>query len=108
DELGLQPNAALWFFDPEANEWYLLFAAPEVTTKGPREVYAKIREVIEQLGEKASAAPFSVVSLLDPNDELVRLLQGAVRTGPGINRVRFSKNVINGHFIDDALIYRIA
>jgi hypothetical protein len=108
DELGLQPDAALWFFMPEVNEWRLLFSSPEVATKGPREVYGRIQLALEQLGEKASAAPFSAIGLLDPNDDLVKLLRVAARTGPGIRRIRFAKNVINGRFIDDALLYRVA
>jgi hypothetical protein len=60
------------------------------------------------LGDKASAAPLSVIRLLDPNAELVKLLKTAIRTGAGVESIRFSKNVISGHFIDDALIYRVA
>jgi hypothetical protein len=45
---------------------------------------------------------------MDADADLVRLLRVAARTAPGVNRIRFSKNVINGHFIDDALIYRVA
>ena len=48
------------------------------------------------------------IGLLDQNAELVKLLRIAIHTGPGIGRIRFSKNVINGHFIEDALIYRVA
>jgi hypothetical protein len=49
-----------------------------------------------------------MIGVLDAEADLVRLLKAAVGTGPGISRIRFSKNVINGHFIDDALIYRAA
>lgn len=108
DEMGLPVTAAFWLFVPEVNEWRLLFASPEVSTKGPRDVYEKIRQAIEQLGAMATAVPLSVIGLLDAEADLVRLLKLAIRTEPGINRIRFSKNVINGHFIDDALIYRAA
>ena len=109
DESGLPVTAALWLFVSDLNEWRLLFASPEVGTKGRRDVYEKIQHAIGQLGDTASAVPLSVVGLLDPDADLVRLLKVAVRTtGPGLSRIRFSKNVINGHFIDDALIYRAA
>jgi hypothetical protein len=108
DESGLAVTVALWLFDPELNEWRLVFASPDVGTKGPRDVYERIRQAIDQLGEKASPVPLSVVELLDANADLVRLLRVAVRTGSGVKPIRFSKNVINGHFIDDALIYRAA
>ncbi len=45
---------------------------------------------------------------MDADADLVRLLRVALKTGGGLSRIRFSKNVINGHFIDDALIYRVA
>jgi hypothetical protein len=106
DESGLPITTALWLFVPDLNEWRLLFASPEVATKGPRDVYEKIRKVVSQLGEKASAVPLSIIGVMDADADLVRLLKVAIQTGPGINRIRFSKNVINGHFIDDALIYR--
>ena len=107
DEIGLPTSAALWLFDAEVNEWRLLFASSEVSTQGPRQVYGQIRLALQQLGEKAAAAPLSVIGLLDEHTELVRLLKSAMATGPGITRIRFSKNVINGHFIEDALIYRV-
>ena len=108
DEVGLLTNAALWLFVPEINEWRLLFASPEVSVQGSRKVYEQIRLALVQLGDKASAAPLSVIGLLDQNADLVKVLKTAIRTGSGIGRVRFSKNVINGHFIEDALIYRVA
>jgi len=108
DEMGVATTAALWLFEPEVNEWRLVFASPEVTTRGPREVYEKIRQAIDQLKEKAAAAPLSAVALMDADADLVRLLRVALKTGGGLSRIRFSKNVINGHFIDDALIYRVA
>jgi hypothetical protein len=107
-ECGLKACAARQFREPEINEWRLLFASPEVSAQGPRKVYERIRLALEELGDKASAAPFSVIRLLDPNAELVKLLKTAIRTGGGVGPIRFSKNAINGHFIDDALIYPVA
>lgn len=109
DESGLPVTAALWLFVPDLNEWRLLFASPEVGTKGPRDVYEKIQKAIGQLGAAAATVPLSVVGLLDVDDDLVRLLKVAIPvTGPGLSRIRFSKNVINGRFINDALVYRAA
>ena len=108
DEMGLPIAAAMWFFMAENNEWRLLFASSEVSTAGPRSVYEKIQEARQALAEQVGAAPFSAIGLLDSNDQLVQLLRVALQTGGGgVSRIRFSKNVINGHFIEDALIYRI-
>ena len=108
DEVGLPVAAAFWFLVPDLNEWRLLIASQEVSSSGPRTVYEKIRRTVEELGDRSAAVPLSIISVLDADADLVRLLKLAVRTGPGIARIRFSKNVINGHFIDDALIYRVA
>ena len=107
DEMGVATTAALWSFEPELNEWRLVFASSEVATRGPREIYEKIRLAIGQLDGKATAVPLSSVVLMDSNADLIRLLRVALKTGGETGPIRFSRNVINGHFIDDALIYRI-
>jgi len=107
DEIGLPLTAALWTFDPEKNDWRLLFASPEVTTQGPIAVYTKIQQALADLKDRAATGIFSVIRLKDGEDELVKLLRCGVRTGPGLRRMRFSKSAINGHYIEDALIYRV-
>ena len=108
DEMGLPVAAAMWLFTAEINEWRLLFASPELPTGGPQAVYRKIAEARQALADKAAAAPMSVIGLLDPNDQLVQLLRTALKTSGAVSRIRFSKNSIKGHFIEDALIYRLA
>jgi hypothetical protein len=108
DEMGIPLAAALWLFSPEINEWRLVFATPEVSTAGPRTVYGKIDQARQALGELDAAIPMFGVDLLDPNNELIRALRSTVQTGSGVSRLRFSKNVANGRYIEDALIYRVA
>lgn len=107
EKRGLRVAAAFWLFVPELNEWRIFFASPDVDSRGPRSVYEIVQQVLDQLETKAAAIPLSVVFLLGADADLVRLLKVAVRTGPSVNRIRFSKNVINGQFIEDALIYRV-
>lgn len=106
DELGLPISVAMWFFMPDSNEWRLLFASPDLPMDGPRVVYEKIEQARKALGTQAERLPLSAIGLLDTHHQLVGLLRMALKTGPGVSRVRFSKNAIDGHFIDDALIYR--
>jgi len=108
ERLGLSVSTAFWFYVPELNEWRLLFATSEATNEGPLSVYGKIRSALGRLGTMAREVPLSVVRVLEPEEELVRVLNEALSTGPGIHRIRFSKNVLDGHFIDDALVYRAA
>ncbi len=108
DELGLPIVVAMWFFQSEINEWRLMFASPDLSDKGPQTVCRKIQEARKALGAQAERLPFSMIGLMDTHNEMIQELRIALRTGPGVSRVRFSKNVMNGHFIDDALIYRSA
>ena len=109
DDLRVPTTAALWLFDPEVNDdWRLLFASPDVGEKGPLAVYRQIQLALEQVGDKAAAIPFVAIGLLDADAELVRRLRTAVRTGDDISRIRFRKRIADGHYIEDALIYRVA
>lgn len=108
EETGLPLSAALWNFDPEANKWRMVFASPDVATRGPLAVYTKIQQAVIDLKEKASAAPFSAIRLLDGDAELVKVLRQGVQTGPGLSRIRLSRSAIRGRYIDDALIYHVA
>lgn len=107
DASGLQITAAMWLFDPESNYWQLKFSAPVSSVIGYREVYRKIGVVRNSIGLTSDDFPLDTVGLLDSRDEILGLLQQAVKTGPGISRIRFSRNAIKGRYIDDALIYRI-
>lgn len=108
DAMALPIAAALWLFDPEINEWRLLIASPDYPVRGPQDIYGSIQEARFAMGDQAAAVPMSLIYLVDPNQELVRLVRKGLPTGEGVSRVRFSKNVISGHFIEDALIYRAA
>ena len=108
DELGLPILISMWFFMPDINEWRLLFASPRLTTEGSKVVYETIVEAMKLIGDLAENLTLSMIGLLNPNHQLAQLFKAAIQTGPGVSRILFSKNVINGHFIDDALIYRNA
>ena len=104
DEMGLPVQAALWLFDPEVNEWKLRISSKEAREKGSLAIYPKIDEALEAIGPGEKDVPLLGINLIDPKSELIRRL----RTGPGIKRIRFKKNVADGTYIEDALIYRAA
>jgi hypothetical protein len=108
DTMGLPIEAALWLFDSEINEWRLLIASPERARSGSTDIYKKIRAARQALGENAASVPMLLITLVDPNQELIRSFRKGMPTGQGVTRVRFTKNVIGGHYVDDALIYRLA
>ena len=106
DAAGVQVDAAFWLLASEDADWTLYVASPLVEQRGPYEVYSKIRSVIR----KATPPPeirIDHISAVGSNDRMVRLIQAAIRTGKGaLSQIRFRQNVVNGTYIEDAIIYR--
>lgn len=96
-------NAALWFFT--LDHWHLIISSPLVDTLGPKKCYEQIQSLMENIPENQRIL-FELIVVVSPKDILIRTLKVAIRA-EGISQIRFSKNTINGFFIDDALIYRI-
>jgi hypothetical protein len=98
-------DAALWLYRPEEDDWRLMLATPLVDEFGPSEGYRRLQRVVQKVpGTRLS---LSNVELASPEDPFITLLRSAISTGPGIHGVRFSRNSINGVFIEDAYIYRL-
>lgn len=107
DQSGWPVSAALWFYFTEATTWRLLLASPDVATKGPRAAYTAVQGALGELDITSRELALDDVGVISPDHPLLHLLRSAVRTGPAITQIRFSRNVINGQFIEDALIYRL-
>lgn len=103
DNSTFQVVAALWFYDNEDGEWRLIVASPLVEEKGTKEAYAFIQKKIARLSPIGIA--LRQISVISPNNDLIKLLKVAIRTGNVISGVRFTHNTINNVFIEDAYIY---
>jgi hypothetical protein len=106
DEDGIKVDAALWFYFPDKENWKLLLSLPEAIRQGPKAAYKEVQRVLSA-PDRPVGISLVDVAVARPNSDLLNLLRSAVGTGPGISQIRFSKNVINGHLIEDALIYRL-
>ncbi len=93
---------ALWFYSI-TSEWRLLLVSPLVDTIGPKQCYTIIQSVLQDL---QLSFGLESISVLSPKDNLIRLLKLAIKV-EGISTTRFTRNTINGVFIEDALIYRL-
>jgi hypothetical protein len=106
DKEGFQVEAAIWFYFTDSGEWRLLIASPFVEKDGPKKAYSFIGSVLAKL-----APPYEIslkdISVVSPKHHLITLLRKAIRTGPGLSGIRFTRNVINNTLIEDAYIYRI-
>jgi hypothetical protein len=99
-------DSALWFYFLDADEWRLLIATPLVDKIGTLETYKKYIEFIKDKTIFIHT-PIRKLTVISPNDPLIRLLKVAIKTGPTISRIRFQNNIINNTQIEDALIYRL-
>jgi hypothetical protein len=109
DEMGLPIVAAFWSWDYESNDWRLRIATPDRDAIGPQDPYRKIGEAREVLGEAVAAIPMFGVRLAGVNDKTVRALRKNVPTDPKVlSRIRLKKSALDGHYIDDVLVYRAA
>ena len=106
DEMGVDVTSALWLLDTEINEWRLLLASPVVSREGPLVMYDTVERAIAQLDEGAADILLLAMSVAPDDADLIKRLRATVHTGADIERIRFRKNVADGHFIEDALIYR--
>jgi len=95
---------ALWYYNSNSGEWKLLLVSPLVDVIGPKQSYDVILAVLQDL--KLSFELLTNISVLSPKNSLIQLLGRVVHT-EGISQIRFTRNTINGVFIEDALIYRL-
>lgn len=107
DQSESNVQAALWLFLPEEKTWKMMIISPLVKTDGPRSFYKRILEANKKADESESIISLNDVGVADTSNPLISLLRIAISTGSGIAGIRFSKNTINGAFIEDAYIYRI-
>jgi hypothetical protein len=107
DQLHWPVMAAMWFYFPEVNQWRLLLGSPEVRTKGPKVAYTMLRSALSDMNISDDTLALTDIGVMEPESPLIQVLRGVIRTGPSVSGIRFTQNVIDGHFIDDAYIYRI-
>jgi hypothetical protein len=107
DNSRIQPDAVFWFYFPDMQAWKLVIAEVKVSKEGPKEIYRQIQKILAKSPKEISGVSLDDVALAKPNEPMVTLLRLALRTGPGISKIRFKNNVINGTVVEDAYIYRL-
>jgi|APLak6261674355_1056100.scaffolds.fasta_scaffold00586_1 hypothetical protein len=106
DTDGAQVKSAFWLFFPEERLWKLIIASPLVVSEGPRNFYKRIVVANQQAKAEEWVISLNDIGVTGTEHHIVQLLRFAVGTGAGIAGIRFSRNTINGYFIEDAYIYR--
>ena len=107
DESDSDVQAAFWMFFPDEKCWKLIIASESVGLDGPRQFYKQVVEANKKADESESVVSLHDVGATDTSDTFVNLFRTAISTGDEIAGIRFSRNAINGTFIEDSYIYRI-
>jgi hypothetical protein len=96
---------AFWYLLPEPNKWRLVLSTPAVRLDGPIKAYQKVQTIGKQLTPTLDVADVALISDRDP---FYMMLKSTIHTGKALGSIRFTNNVINGHHIRDALLYRVS
>ena len=106
DETIFPVTAAAWAYYPDIDEWRLVIR----TQKAENNLQQALLELaisLDQRGDLRKRLDLSRVKLVPPKDKMLAAMGSVVRV-EGISNIRFSRNVIDGVLVDDALIYRLA
>ncbi len=107
DKNNLNIQSAFWYYLEDSEKWRLFLGSPLVREEGPKMVYQKIKNVLQNIGSDIDNIELKDISVIEDDHSLVELISTAIGVIPDIAEVRFSRNAVNGHFIEDALIYRL-
>ncbi|MGF1585717.1 MAG: hypothetical protein ACFCUM_10370 [Bacteroidales bacterium] len=99
-------RSAFWLYIPESNSWKLIIASPIAVSEGPRSFYKRIVEENEKADTDEAFISLNDITVTGTENQMVQLFTMAIKTNGGISGIRFSRNTINGVFIEDAYIYR--
>jgi hypothetical protein len=105
DEHGLRVRAALWLYDSDAERWRFVIAFQE-SRKDVTSFYLDVAKATAKAGAD-DVLDLSRVDIVDSERSIFTALKGVIAV-EGNSRVRFSKNRINGIYLEDALIYRLS
>ena len=104
DEFDWRVVAAFWYFEEDFNRWKLVLASPRVSVDGIREGYRAVIKALDALGLSRT---FSHISVVAPDDQLVRRLASAIQTGWAISGIPFPRQAIDGSIFEEAYLYRV-
>jgi hypothetical protein len=106
DEANFPVTAAAWIYFPDLEEWRLVIRTPKAG-KNLQEALVEVARALDAKGDLRQRIDLARVKLVPPGDRMLQAIGKTIRVD-GLSPVKFSRNVINGIFIDDALIYRLA
>ena len=107
DEAHLEIRASLWLYLPDKNLWRLIVASPAVRQDGPKKVYQHIQTILSKMSDKPWKIPLHDISVVEESDPLIASLRTSMGPQDRMSGRRFSRDTINGYFIEDTYIYKM-
>ena len=105
EKSSLHLHAAMWIQQNPDDFWKFVLAFPEVRLEGPRYVYKKLRSISNRISPEEFRIGSEIVSVVEERDRLIQMFKGIIRVED--SGVRFSRNSLNGIYIEDAYIYKM-
>ena len=102
---GINIDAAMWFLQPDINEWKYILVFDDFSEKGSSFVYQIISGINRgSISKKYKAIPLNSIEVKSKNSFIYKNMRGLIRAENGM--VRVSNSMVNGFEIYDCLIYR--
>ena len=99
-------RSAFWLHRPDAFNWRLFIATPLVDQRGPASAYTDVQGVLRSLAKPISIS-LQDISVVSPNDKLVKVMKKAAHIPAGEGGVRLARTRVDDTYIDDAYVYRL-
>ncbi|MCP4350975.1 MAG: hypothetical protein GY795_36375 [Desulfobacterales bacterium] len=106
DKSDLNVQAYLWMYLVDLNRWRIVIVSPEVQTKGPMVVYKKLQSVLSEMPKDHAGITLDDLTVVETDDRLITAMRTTFKNAK-VSGLRISKYGINGHFVEDAYIYRL-
>lgn len=109
DENGFAVVAALWLYNSDIDAWRMVIAYGGAKSEIEKRYLAAATVVADwrNANPEQPILELSKVRITSADDPLISGLKPALRVD-GLSEIRFSQNTINGIFLEDAVIHRLA
>lgn len=105
DAISSEVESAFWLYVTEERAWKLILASELAVVEGPRNYYKRVITANAQALDEEDAISLNNISVTNTSNQIVQSIGFMIRADD-ISDVRFSRNTINGVFIEDAYVYR--
>lgn len=105
-EAGIAPRAAIWVYNSDTDIWRL-WIVPSNTITDQRDFYNRITEVIAQNQDKMGLLDASDIQFTKPDHPALAALSRIARVEEK-SVLRMQNNMLNGFYLPDGIILKLA